>query len=84
MPNTICSKDEAYFRMMVYKWERRFVDDSPVSIMVMIRVKDDFIRKYGIEETAKITNDVVRQVADELNPPRPPKIVVRNHHDKRY
>jgi len=58
--------DVAFLRQKIREWARRFIDGGSVKIKVVTAVKDDFIKKYGIEETRKIMAEIENEVAREM------------------
>jgi hypothetical protein len=60
------TNDELFVRMKTREWERRFIDDRPCSIKVMIRIVDEFITRYGIEEYQRVYKSAVSDTAQEM------------------
>jgi len=57
--------DELFLRHHLRKWENRFVDGESCNIMALIRLKDAFQEKYGLEELQRIVREVSGEVARE-------------------
>lgn len=61
------NKDEINLRNYIRLWRRRFVDQTPMNLSVLIKIKDDFIKKYGHDEFNRIQREVEEEVADEMS-----------------
>ena len=61
------TKDIAFLASITKRWARRFIDGhDDMSITIPIRVKDQFLDKYGIDETRKIVAIIESEVAREM------------------
>jgi hypothetical protein len=72
------TKDIAFLAQITKKWARRFIDGHfEMSIIVPTRVKDQFLRKYGFDETreivARIENEVAKEMLEEYVPHYDPR-----------
>lgn len=60
------NNDEMFLRYHLRKWERRFVDGLHCDILLLIRVKDAYRDKYGLEELQRVVQDETHKTSKEI------------------